>query len=127
LLRERITLLSDAESLTGFFFAAPEGYAPETLGGEKHDAAAAEMALHATCDRLKTLPEWDAEAILQAVRDQADAMGWKVRELFAPTLYVAITGEPSGLPPAQSMEILGREESCMRLEAAAVALPLVGS
>lgn len=119
LLQERITLLSDAEALTRFFFAAPEGYAPETLVGKKHDAAATEAALRASCDRLRRLPEWEAEAILQAVRDQADAMGWKVRDLFAPTLYVAITGQTSGLPLPQSMEILGREESCGRLEAAA--------
>jgi glutamyl-tRNA synthetase len=122
ILRERITLLSDAPALLSFFFTPPSDYLPEQLVGKKHDRAETREALLATTARLCTLPDWTAAAILQAVRDVANALNWSLRELFAPTLYVAITGSDRGLPLPESMEILGRDESCRRLEVASARL-----
>jgi glutamyl-tRNA synthetase len=64
------------------------------------------------------LTEWTTEAIEAALRATlVDDMGLKPRHAFGP-VRVAVTGRRVSPPLFESMELLGRERSLRRLDAA---------
>jgi glutamyl-tRNA synthetase len=67
---------------------------------------------------LAALAEWDTAAIEAALRERlVDGMGLKPRNAFGP-VRVAVTGSRISPPLFESLELLGRERSLARLEAA---------
>ena len=61
--------------------------------------------------------EWKAHALEAAGRKVAEDLGWKPGDLFTP-LRVAVTMRRVSTPLFETMEILGREESLARVDAA---------
>ena len=76
--------------------------------------------LRAAHDRLTTIEPWDAAVIDEALRALADELGQKPRQAFAP-IRMAVTGAKISPGLFESLELLGKDESLKRLNAAAAA------
>jgi glutamyl-tRNA synthetase len=69
-------------------------------------------------EALAAIPGWTTEAIDEALRAKlVDELGIKPRNAFGP-VRVAVTGRRVSPPLFESLELLGREESLSRLDAA---------
>lgn len=98
LVRERMKVLTEFESLAGFFFARP----PK----------------HAVRPELRTALEscqWNHDAMEKAIRSVAGA---NAKEVFM-ELRVAVTGKTVGPPLLESLEILGKKETLTRIPSSA--------
>ena len=71
--------------------------------------------------RLEEVAEWRRDALYNALKNLADAMQLKLRDLLAP-LFVALAGRPVALPIFDSLAYLGRDLSRARIRSALTAL-----
>lgn len=94
LVRERMHVLTEFESLAGFFFERPD----------KKEVNKTIVDVLETCD-------WNHDAMEKAIRGAA---GENARDAFM-ELRVAVTGKTVGPPLLESLEILGKEETLARL------------
>ncbi len=119
LLQERIRTLAEAADMAGFLFAERVEPSLGDLLGKKFAGTPGEAgrALSAALERLQGLEEWTAQALEGALRPLAAELGLKTGDLFM-LLRVAVTGRTVSPPLFQSMELLGRERTLGRLEAA---------
>jgi glutamyl-tRNA synthetase len=76
--------------------------------------------LRAAHDRLASVEPWEASVIDEALRALADELGQKPRQAFQP-IRLAVTGAKISPGLFESLELLGRDESLKRLNAAAAA------
>jgi glutamyl-tRNA synthetase len=113
LVAERMNKLTEAVPMLGFLFADEEHFERT----EEIDEAGRDV-VKASYDALSALPEWSTAAIETALREiLVDGLGLKPRLAFGP-VRVAVTGSRVSPPLFESMELLGRERSLARLEAA---------
>jgi glutamyl-tRNA synthetase len=118
LVRERVTVLSDAAEMVRFLFIADDEFAPEPDAAAKALGEPAAPVLDASLAALETVAEWTAPAIEDALKSAlVDGLGLKPRKAFAP-VRVAVTGRTVSPPLYESMELLGRERSLRRLRQA---------
>jgi glutamyl-tRNA synthetase len=116
LAQERMIVLSDAVGLLGFLFVddveIDEAAAAKNLRPEDAEVLdAAEAA-------LRDLPDWSAASIEEALKSAlVGGLGRKPRQAFGP-VRVAISGRTVSPPLYESIELLGRERTLARLEAA---------
>ena len=80
-------------------------------------AASTRQALQQLLAALLKLESWDQEPWEATVRQVAADREWKAGELFM-ALRVAVTYSTASPPLRESMELLGRDESIRRIEAA---------
>jgi glutamyl-tRNA synthetase len=113
LVQEKIAKLSDYPDFAGFFFGEVEPHAAELDGGGLMLAAAEES--------LATLEPFEAPAIEAALREAADRLELKPRQAFQP-IRVAVTGSRISPGLFESIELLGREKTLSRLQAAVAAV-----
>lgn len=104
-----------------FFFEEPGGYRPEQLIPKSRDRQQTETALMRAGDALKSLRDWDGEAIENTLRPLAEQIGWSSRDLFM-TLRVAVTGRTVTPPLIESMARLGKDAVLRRIERATASL-----
>jgi glutamyl/glutaminyl-tRNA synthetase len=97
LVKERMRVLPEFESLAGFFFTRP-AKAKVNVG---------------IVSALKNC-QWNHDAMEKAIRDAAQKAGVKAKDLFM-DLRVAVTGKQVGPPLLESLEILGKEETMARI------------
>ena len=95
LVKDRMKVLPEFESLAGFFFARP-----------------AKKEINPKIVEVLKNCEWNHDAMEKAIRSVA---GEKARDAFM-ELRVAITGKTVGPPLLESLEILGRDETLARLQ-----------
>ncbi|TNC23414.1 glutamate--tRNA ligase [Amycolatopsis alkalitolerans] len=115
LVQERVTVLGDAAGLVRFLFIDEAKFAPEEDAAAKALGPDAEPVLRAALEALEGLPSWEAPAIEQALKDAlVEGLGLKPRKAFAP-IRVAVTGRTVSPPLYESMELLGRESSLVRI------------
>lgn len=117
LVQERMETLDQAPGMLGFLFVSGAAFAPDPA-----DAAAmltgADDALDAATAALAQIEAWDTASIESALRAAlVDGLGLKPRKAFG-AVRVAVTGRRVSPPLFESMELLGREESMRRLDAA---------
>jgi len=123
LLKERLVRLGDATELAAFLTETDDRvaalYEPELLLPKGRPGAEVAEALALARDALAAVPEPDfAAGELEAIcRSTAEGHGWKAGDFFRP-LRVAITGRLVSPPLFGSMELLGRERTLARIEAA---------
>ncbi|MBM7050946.1 glutamate--tRNA ligase [Rothia sp. ZJ1223] len=121
LTQERMQLLGEAPQLLGFLFKKDE----EIVVAE--DAAkqlkeSAPQVLEAAISSVESLEDFTAEGIQSALRESiVDGLGIKPRLAFGP-VRTAISGERISPPLFESMEILGKESSLIRLRALLIQL-----
>jgi glutamyl-tRNA synthetase len=113
LVHERINTLSEAVPMLGFLFVDEPSF---TRIDEIDEAGVA--VVQASYDALSGLDDWTTDAIETALRQSlVEGMGLKPRNAFGP-VRVAVTGSRISPPLFESLELLGRERSLGRLQAA---------
>ncbi|MEO8290871.1 MAG: glutamate--tRNA ligase [Gaiellaceae bacterium] len=112
LVQEKIATLGEFPTFARFFFerVAPD---PSLLDGSGPLLAEARKA-------LAGLEPFSSERIEQALRGLAERLGLKPRQAFQP-IRAAVTGSNVSPGLFESIELLGRDETLARLEAAAQA------
>ncbi|MDH4335253.1 MAG: glutamate--tRNA ligase [Chloroflexota bacterium] len=121
LLKERLVRLADATELAAFLTETDAQvaalYESDLLLAKGRSGPETEAALTAAQAAFRAAPAWEAEALEAVARAAAEAHGWKAGDFFRP-IRVAVTGRMVSPPLFGSMELLGREQSRARLEAA---------
>jgi len=132
LLKERLVRLGDVTDLIGFVWepdAVVAGwYVPELLVPKKGGPDDARRALESARTVIADLDEADfsADVLEGRFREAADAAGMKAGDFFTP-VRVAVTGRSVSPPLFASLELLGRDRSLTRMEAALTKLGAVAS
>jgi glutamyl-tRNA synthetase len=123
LLKERLVRLGDATELSAFLTETDADvaalYDVEVLLAKGRTAPETGEAIRLARDALAAVPEEDfAAGELEAIcRNAAEGHAWKAGDFFRP-LRVAITGRLVSPPLFGSMELLGRERTLSRIDAA---------
>jgi glutamyl-tRNA synthetase len=104
LVQEKIGKLSEYPDFARFFFERP---APASEDG---------AVLEAASEALRAVEPFAAEPIEQALRGLAERLELSPRKAFQP-IRVAITGSKISPGLFESLELLGRDESLLRLSA----------
>ncbi len=116
LVHERINKLTEAAPMLGFLFSEEVEYDATDLAKVLDENGLSVVA--AAGEALAALTEWSTESIDAALRAKlVDELGMKPRNAFGP-VRVAITGRKVSPPLFESLELLGREQSLARLDAA---------
>ncbi len=118
LIHERIKVLSDAVEMTDFIFKDEIAIDKQQLISEKISAADMAKALRATHATLSRLTDFSHEAQEAAMRALADQLGLKVKDFFG-AVRVAVTGRKVSPPLFETMQVIGKDRSLARIEAAA--------
>lgn len=119
LVQERMNVLSEAAGLLRFLFTTEEDFTVEPDSAAKVLGDSAGPILTAAADALRVLPNWAAANIETALKESlVEELGIKPRTAFAP-IRVAVCGRTVSPPLYESLELLGRERSLHRLNAAA--------
>ncbi len=117
LVQERMKKLTDYIPLTKFLFAEEVNPSVDDLIPKKSNMDEARQMLAKSQDALGSVPEWNAATLEQKGRALADEMSVKPAKLFM-CLRVALTGTRVSPPLFESMELLGRERTLARIDAA---------
>ena len=118
LVSERMTVLGEAVEMVGFLFVDESRFEVDESDAAKVLTEDGIAVVKASRAALEPLTEWTTEAIEAALRATlVDDMGLKPRHAFGP-VRVAVTGRRVSPPLFESMELLGRERSLRRLDAA---------
>ncbi|HKA00859.1 MAG TPA: glutamate--tRNA ligase [Candidatus Solibacter sp.] len=114
LIRERIKLLKDVQTVADFFFVerlAP--YAAAELIPKKGDAALAKRVLEKAKETLATA-EFTHDGLEASLRAAADQLGIKAGQMFEP-IRVAVCGRKTAPPLFGTLEALGRDVCLSRI------------
>ncbi|MFD4752394.1 MULTISPECIES: glutamate--tRNA ligase [unclassified Streptomyces] len=114
LAQTRLTVLSDITANVDFLFL-DEPAIDETSWNKAMKEGS--DALLATARAKIAEADWKAEALKEAVLEAGTEHGLKLGKAQAP-VRVAVTGRTIGLPLFESLEILGREKTLARIDAA---------
>jgi glutamyl-tRNA synthetase len=118
LVTERVTTLREAAEMLGFLidddasFAVDPEVAAKQLGPEQRPTV---VVARDALVSLSSFAAADVEAALRAAL--VDGLGLKPRHAFGP-VRVAVTGSTVSPPLFESIELLGRERTLARLNAA---------
>ncbi len=117
LIQTRIQLLGEAPVMLGSLFVADDALVIEddALATVTKDVAQSNAVLAAAIDALNAAQDWSAAALEAGLRAAVvEGLGIKPKFAFGP-LRVAISGRRISPPLFESMEILGRESTLVRL------------
>jgi glutamyl-tRNA synthetase len=106
----RITKLSDLGSLTAMFFMNRiEGMNTEALrDGVKLDQDQQRAAYTLALQQFDALIEWNKEGVEATLRRTAEVLEAKLKDVIRP-MYIAVTGQPQGVPLFDAIVHLGRD------------------
>ncbi len=116
LMKERIGRTTDIPDAVGYFYGGELEYDPEEFQKQFGKEFAREN-LPELAERLAALPEWTEEAIEEAIRGLAAEREKGARHLIHP-LRFATTGRTVSAGLFETMQLLGRERSLLRVEKA---------
>jgi glutamyl-tRNA synthetase len=117
LIQERIKLLKDVSTAADFFFLDElPPYDSAELIPQKGDALMALAVLERARDVLSTV-EFKHDALDQALRAAAQDLKIKPGQMFQP-IRVAVCGRKNAPPLFETLEVLGRETTLKRINAA---------
>ncbi|MFE5123034.1 glutamate--tRNA ligase [Streptomyces sp. NPDC056669] len=114
LAQTRLTVLSDITANVDFLFL--DEPAQDEASWTKAMKPGADALLASVRTRLAEA-DWDAETLKAVVLAAGEEHGLKLGKAQAP-LRVAVTGRTVGLPLFESLEVLGRERTLARVDAA---------
>jgi glutamyl-tRNA synthetase len=116
LLRVRARTTDDIVRQSGRYFTDAIEYDADATAKQWKDPATADL-LAAARERLSSLEPWNAAAMEPALRALAEERGVGAGKLFQP-LRVALTGLAASPGIFEVLEVLGRERSLTRIDAA---------
>jgi len=117
LIQTRMAQLTEAPGLLGFLFVDEADFAVDEAAAAKALGKSASGVLRGVVEALELLEDWTPAAIEAAVWAVGETLGLNKRKTAAP-VRVAITGRMISPPLFESMELLGRERSLLRLRRA---------
>jgi len=118
LVQERIARLTEGAALLRFLFVDEAHFVVDEQAAAKVMIDDADMVLVAAYDALSSIQNWSVAEIEAALRGVlVDGLALKPRTAFSP-VRVAVTGSAVSPPLFESLELLGRERTLARLEAA---------
>ncbi len=108
--QSRIIKLSDLGALTAMFFMNRiDGQNAERLrDGVKIDTDQQRAAYTLALQQFDTLLVWDKDGVDATLRRTAEALEVKLKDMIRP-MYIAITGQPQGVPLFDAIAHLGRD------------------
>jgi glutamyl-tRNA synthetase len=115
--QERAKTLKEMAQNSRFFFQDVSGY--DEKAAKKNLTADAAQVLDAINERLAALASWSAGSIHDAVNEVATQLGVGLGKVAQP-IRVAVSGSSVSPPIDVTLEVLGRETTLKRIEAAAV-------
>ena len=116
IIQERIARLKEVVPMLSFLFEETVEIEPESINKVKESDS--QKVIKSALESLKPIIDWTHENIEEALRSSLlDGMGLKPRLAFGP-VRIAITGSHISPPLFESMELLGRDRSLQRLQAA---------
>ncbi|WP_326596361.1 glutamate--tRNA ligase [Streptomyces sp. NBC_01803] len=115
LAQTRVTVLADITDNVDFLFLDEPVFDEQSWA--KAMKPGAEAVLGTARARLAAVPEWTAEELKAAVLAAGEEHGLKLGKAQAP-VRVAVTGRTVGLPLFESLEVLGRDRTLSRVDAA---------
>jgi glutamyl-tRNA synthetase len=122
LIQGRISKLSDAPAMLGFLLVDEAAFTVDPQDAARSLGPDAVPILTAAHEALIGVDSWTAEPIAEALQAAlVDGLGLKPRVAFAGAVRVAVTGRRVGPPLFESIELLGRERTLGRLDAALAA------
>ena len=122
LIRERMKVLRDVETVADFFFAEKlPPYDAGELIPKKGDAALAKRVLERAREVLAAA-EFTHDGLEAALRAAAEGLGIKAGQMFEP-IRVAVCGRKTAPPLFGTLEVLGRETALARIGEALDKLP----
>ncbi|MFB7305608.1 glutamate--tRNA ligase [Streptomyces sp. NPDC056192] len=110
----RVTVLSDITANVDFLFL-DEPVEDEASWAKAMKEGSDALLVTARAKLIES--EWNAEALKSAILAAGEEHGLKLGKAQAP-VRVAVTGRTIGLPLFESLEILGREKTVARIDAA---------
>ena len=117
-IKDRLTRLGEFMDLTDFFFGPPAPYEAALLVPKKATPEQTKDGLTRIRTFLADLPEpWTQEPWETGMRALAEEMGLKAGDVFM-MLRVATSGRTASPPLLESLQILGKEETLKRIDAA---------
>ncbi|MDF3289232.1 MULTISPECIES: glutamate--tRNA ligase [Streptomyces] len=111
----RLTVLSDITANVDFLFL--DEPVEDEASWNKAMKEGSDALLRTVRAKLAELADWNAEELKSAVLAAGEEHGLKLGKAQAP-VRVAITGRTVGLPLFESLEVLGRERTLARVDAA---------
>ncbi len=119
-IQERLKILSGFDQLTEFLVADGLEYDVSELLPKRKNADETGEVLSKIRDALADM-DWQSDAMESAMVELAKELEWKNRDFFVP-IRVAITGSKVSPPLFPCVELIGREKSLARLDAAVAKL-----
>jgi glutamyl-tRNA synthetase len=116
-IRERMKTLKDAKDQIAFLFTDDITSDAKDLVPAKQDPGRTVEVLAKVTVHLRFIEPFIAGRIEDALKAVAQEVGWKQGDVNKP-VRVAITGRTIGPPLYESLEVLGRDRSLQRIEAA---------
>src|SRR5690348_916923 len=113
--RERTKTMKEMAYNSRFFFVEQIEVDPKAAA--KHLSGAGAEMLAKVLERLAALPDWNTEAIHGALQELATTLGAGLGKIAQP-VRVAVTGSAISPPIDATLELLGRERSLARIDAA---------
>lgn len=112
LMKLRLKTLADLKTVGGYFFINDFEY--EEDGVKKHHNAGTIKILKDFLPYLQSIETYTAQAIEQSVRDYAESVGIKARQIIHP-LRFSVTGKQGGPGLFETMELVGKEKCLNRI------------
>tara|TARA_R110002110_G_scaffold114374_2_gene283715 strand:- start:21809 stop:23302 length:1494 start_codon:yes stop_codon:yes gene_type:complete len=112
--QKRMETLSDFAPLAAFLVSGTLPITEDSFADIKGEREDLVTNLQFALWRLEALREWDRDAVWNALKSLADALGIKIKELLAP-LFVAIAGSSTSFSVVDSMAMIGPDMSRARL------------
>jgi glutamyl-tRNA synthetase len=123
--KQRMETLSDIAPLGNYLVSGMLPITAEQLRSAGIDEEPLMEVLQYSLWRLESVQSWQRDAIFEALKYVADAMGIKLKPFLAP-LFIAIAGSSASISVMDSMNLLGADMSRARLRYAIELLGGIG-
>ncbi len=114
IMKDRVKTLKDFWDFGNYFFREPENFDPEGVEKYLKNEKIPEY-FEKLCERFEKLPHFNVEEIEIAIRELAQELGIKAKELIHP-VRVAVSGRTVGPSLFHMLEVLGKERVLRRLK-----------
>jgi len=112
--QKRMEILSDFAPLAGFLVSGTLPLSEASFAGVRGEREELVRILQLALWRMEALRHWSRDTIWDDLKELADKLEVKVKDLLAP-LFVAIAGSSASFSVVDSMELLGPDMSRARI------------
>lgn len=115
LCHHRLKTFADFIDLCDFFFIDHLKYTTELFANKNCTSEQASFILQAIIWHMDENENWKASGINQASREVSTCFGINHKKVMMPLLFASIMGKTQGLPMFDSVELLGKDRTRVRL------------